>query len=169
MTTEIVATAPAPAAESVVAPALRVCVFSLSGATFAVEVRHAREVVVVEDLTPVPLAPPALRGVTNLRGYILPVLDPRPLLGLPARPIARGSRVLVLAGPAGPVGIAIDAALALESVDRVGPLDEPAQRQLGEVGVGVLARGPEPVTLLDAPRVVGALQAGGAGERGERA
>jgi purine-binding chemotaxis protein CheW len=169
MTTEIVETAPATAAEAAAPPALRVCLFSLSGATFAVEVRHCREVVVIEDLTPVPLAPPALRGVTNLRGYILPVLDPRPLLGLPARPVARGSRALVLAGAAGPVGIAIDAALALESVDQVGPLAEPAQRQLGEVGLGVLARGPEPVTLLDAPRVVDALQAGGTGERGERA
>ena len=67
------------------------------------------------------------------------------------------------------MGIAIDAALALESFDQVGPLGEPAQRQLGEVGLGVLARGQEPVTLLDAPRIVDALQAGGTGERGERA
>jgi purine-binding chemotaxis protein CheW len=159
------AASPAPAP----APAVRVCLFGLSGATFAVEVRHAREIVDVEDLTPVPLAPPALRGVTNLRGYILPVLDARPLLGLRAQPITRGSRVLVLAGPAGPVGIGIDAALALESFDQVGPLGEPARRQLGELGLGVLARGTEPVTLLDAPRVVDALQAGGTGERGERA
>jgi hypothetical protein len=67
------------------------------------------------------------------------------------------------------VGIAIDAALALESFDQVGPLDEPARQQLGELGVGILARGAEPVTLLDARRVVDALQAGGTGERGERA
>jgi purine-binding chemotaxis protein CheW len=153
------------AVEPAAPPAVRACLFSLSGATFAVEVRQAREVVDVEDLTPVPLAPPALRGVTNLRGYILPVLDARPLLGFRAQPIARGSRVLVLAGPSGHVGIAIDAALGLESFDQVAPLGEPARRQFGELGLGVLARGAEAATLLDAPRVVDALQ----GEKGERA
>jgi purine-binding chemotaxis protein CheW len=173
MTTGTADAAAAPVAEPapapVPAPALRACLFGLSGTTFAVEVRHAREVVVVEDLTAVPLAPPALRGVTNLRGYILPVLDPRPLLGLPARPVARGSRALVLAGAAGQVGIAIDAALGLAGFDEVGPLDEAAQRQYGELGQGVLARGTERVTLLDAPRVLEALQGGGPGARGERA
>jgi chemotaxis signal transduction protein len=173
MATEIAgATAAAtvePAASPPPAPAVRACLFGLAGTTFAVEVCHAREIVDVEDLTPVPLAPPALRGVTNLRGYILPVLDARPLLGLRAQPITRGSRVLVLAGPAGPVGIGIDAALALESFDQVGPLGEPAQRQIGELGLGVIMRGTEPVTLLDAPRVVDALRAGGTGEGGERA
>src|SRR5512145_2511345 len=170
MTTEIVDAASAATVESAAAPAapaLRACLFSLSGSTFAVEVRHAREVVDVEDLTPVPLAPLALRGVTNLRGYILPVLDARPLLGMRPQPIVRGSRVLVLAGSAGQVGIAIDAALGLESFDQVGPLGEPARQQLGELGLGALARGTEPVTLLDAPRVVDALRAGGTGARGE--
>jgi purine-binding chemotaxis protein CheW len=168
MTTEIVDGAPAAIVEPAPAPALRACLFGLAGATFAVEVRHAREVVVVDELTAVPLAPAELRGVTNLRGYILPVLDVRPLLGLPAQPIVRGSRVLVLAGSAGQVGIAIDAALGLESFDQVGSLDEAAQRRYGDLGLGVLAGRQEPATLLDAPRVLDALQAGGTGERGER-
>lgn len=168
MTTEIVDGAPAAMVEPAPAPALRACLFGLSGATFAVEVRHAREVVVVDELTAVPLAPAELRGVTNLRGYILPVLDARPLLGLPAQPITRGSRVLVLAGSAGQVGIGIDAALGLESFEQVAPLGEAVQGRYGDLGLGVLAGRQEPATLLDAPRLVEALQAGGTGERGER-
>jgi hypothetical protein len=77
--------------------------------------------------------------------------------------------VLVLAGSAGQVGIGIDAALGLESFEQVGPLDEAAQGRYGDLGLGVLAGRQEPVTLLDAPRVLDALQAGRTGERGERA
>jgi len=143
--------------------ALRVCLFALGGALFAVEVRHAREVVVLDHVTRVPLAPAAFRGVTNLRGYILPVLDAGPPLGLPARAVGRGSRVLVLAGEAGQVGIAIDAARGLETADRLLPLGEAARRQYGEIAQGLWDRGDRLVTLLDVPRLLAALGA----ERGE--
>ena len=50
----------------------RACLVKLAGSRFAVEVRYAREVVVFDGLTVVPLAPPHLLGVVNLRGSVMP-------------------------------------------------------------------------------------------------
>ena len=66
-------------------PARRACLVRLGGRSFAVEVVEAREVVVLDAITPVPGAPAPLVGVMNLRGTALPVIEARPLLGLPVR------------------------------------------------------------------------------------
>jgi len=157
MTTEVLERAGAGAA--------RACLFGLGGERFAIEIQRAREVVVVEELTTVPRAPAYLIGVANLRGLILPILDVRPLLGLASHPVGRGSRVLVVDPGSGPVGLAIDAILGLESFDEVVPLGEAARRAYGEFGVGMVKHRDGPVTLLDAGRVLDALKRGG-GEGG---
>jgi purine-binding chemotaxis protein CheW len=149
--------------------AVRACLFGLGGALFAVDVGHAREVVVLEDFTIVPLAPAHLLGLTNLRGYILPILDVRPLLGLRAHPVTRGSRLLVLDGGAGQVGVTIDGVQGLESFDQIAPLGDAARRRYGDVGLGLVERDGRPAILLDVPKVLEALQVGGVGERGETA
>jgi len=141
-------------------PTIRTCVFSLAGDLFALDVKHARQVIVLEDYTVVPLAPPYLIGVTNLRGYVLPVLDVRPLLGLSAQRVGRGTRVLVVGAGAGQVGVAIDDVLGLEWFGDVLPFGEASRRQYGRLGVGLLARGERLVTLLDAAKVLDALRVG---------
>jgi purine-binding chemotaxis protein CheW len=141
----------------------RACLFGLGGERFAIEIQRAREVVVVEELTTVPRAPAYLVGVANLRGYILPILDVRPLLGLASRPVGRGSRVIVVDSGSGQVGIAIDAILGLESFDGVVPPGEAARRAYGELGAGVVRHEDGPATLLDVGRVLDALKRHGEG------
>jgi purine-binding chemotaxis protein CheW len=62
---------------------LRVCLISLSGEFFAIDLRNVREVFEVEGVTPVPGMPAVLAGVANLRGVVMPLVDLRRLLGLP--------------------------------------------------------------------------------------
>ena len=78
------------------APGVSVCVVDLADRTLAVEIGHAREAREFTELTTVPLAPPALIGLTNLRGTIIPILDLGLLLGLAARPRGRVTRTLVI-------------------------------------------------------------------------
>ena len=61
---------------------LRVCLISLAAELYAVDLRNVREVFEVESVTPVPGMPPALVGVTNLRGVVIPLVDLRVVLGL---------------------------------------------------------------------------------------
>src|SRR5262249_56860285 len=51
-----------------------------------VEVAHIQEILRAQQLTPVPLAPPLVRGLMNLRGQIVTAIDLRRRLGLADRP-----------------------------------------------------------------------------------
>src|SRR5256885_1833672 len=60
----------------------RVCLITLSGSLFAIDLQSIREVFPVDSVTPVPGMPTVLTGVTNLRGVVVPLVDVRSLLGL---------------------------------------------------------------------------------------
>lgn len=49
--------------------------FTLGEETFAVDIRHIREIIEYGTVTSVPMMPDFLRGVINLRGKVVPVID----------------------------------------------------------------------------------------------
>ena len=53
------------------------CSFYLDKLLFGVEVGKVQEVIRHQEMTPVPLAPPVLSGLINLRGQIVTALDLR--------------------------------------------------------------------------------------------
>ncbi len=61
------------------------CTFYLDGRLFGVEVLKVQEVVQLHETTEVPLAPPEVRGLMNLRGSIVSSIDLRRRFRLPAR------------------------------------------------------------------------------------
>jgi purine-binding chemotaxis protein CheW len=70
--------------------------FFLHEEEFGVPVLRSREIVRVGEITRIPEAPPHIRGVFNLRGRILPVVDLRTRLGLPAAPVTPRSRLILV-------------------------------------------------------------------------
>jgi purine-binding chemotaxis protein CheW len=62
------------------------CTFFLDGYYFGIDVRKVQEVIRFQEMTRVPLAPPAIHGLINLRGQIVMALDLRRRLELPDRP-----------------------------------------------------------------------------------
>jgi purine-binding chemotaxis protein CheW len=51
--------------------------FSLDGETFGIEIDYVESIVALQEITPVPEVPAYIRGVMNLRGKIIPVVDMR--------------------------------------------------------------------------------------------
>jgi hypothetical protein len=71
--------------------------FHLAGAELALPVAALQEVVNhPEALTPVPLAPPYLLGLFNLRGTLIPVVDLRQLLNLHAQSTSATRKVAIV-------------------------------------------------------------------------
>jgi purine-binding chemotaxis protein CheW len=62
---------------------IKVCLLTIGGEVYAVDLRHVREVFEVDVITPVPGMPPALIGVTNVRGAVTPVMDLRRMMDVP--------------------------------------------------------------------------------------
>jgi purine-binding chemotaxis protein CheW len=133
-------------------PALRACLFILAGSLYAVDVRSTREVAVFNDFTPVPRAPSCLLGVANLRGVVMPIVDIRQLLRLPAHRPGAVIKGLVIEEARIRAAIAIEAALGLEPFTQLIPPTAPFR-----FSQGLLPRGDEVVTLLDAPAILDAL------------
>ncbi|MBW4561033.1 MAG: chemotaxis protein CheW [Mojavia pulchra JT2-VF2] len=53
----------------------QLCTFFLNGIYFGLNVQHVQEVIRPQTMTHVPLAPPDVCGLINLRGQIIPVID----------------------------------------------------------------------------------------------
>lgn len=85
----------------------RVCVVTLSGRLFALDLQSVREVFPVESVTPVPGMPSVLSGVTNLRGVVMSLVDVRTLLGLSAAAAPQKFGVVIHHG-ANQVGMLVD-------------------------------------------------------------
>lgn len=84
-------------------------VFQLGEEEYALDVERVREVVKVDRITRVPGAPAYVRGIINLRGRVVPVIDLRERLGLNAAPSER-PRIMVVEDGAALVGMLVDRA-----------------------------------------------------------
>jgi twitching motility protein PilI len=81
----------------------------IGGERFVVARGEVREVLVVPaSITRVPGAKPWLRGLANVRGHLLPIVDLRAFLGTATGGPERSLRVLVLNNPEYPAGLIVD-------------------------------------------------------------
>jgi purine-binding chemotaxis protein CheW len=86
-------TAPAPAAAA--EPAAQFLTFSLGEEVFAMDIRTVREIIQVGPMTPVPLMPAFVRGVINLRGAVVPVIDLHARFGRGAARLGKKSCIVI--------------------------------------------------------------------------
>jgi purine-binding chemotaxis protein CheW len=82
--------------------------FRLGGYLFGIEVMKVQEVLRYQRMTAVPLAPPEIAGLINLRGQIVTALDLRARLRLPPRPADRLPMNVVVRTPEGPLSLLVD-------------------------------------------------------------
>jgi purine-binding chemotaxis protein CheW len=99
------------ASASVPAGELHLVTFALGREEYGIPVTQVREVIRVGDITRVPQAPPHVRGVTNLRGRILPVVELRSRLGLDGAATTPRSRIVVVEVRDRVLGLLVDAVL----------------------------------------------------------
>jgi purine-binding chemotaxis protein CheW len=84
------------------------CTFYLDHLLFGVESQKIQEVVTYRELRPVPLAPPVVSGLMNLRGQVVVALELRRQLELPDRPADMVPICLVVRSAAGTVCLLAD-------------------------------------------------------------
>jgi purine-binding chemotaxis protein CheW len=131
--------------------------FSLAGEEYAVEILRVQEIRGLCAITPLPQAPREVRGVMNLRGAVVPVIDLRLALGLPEPEYSKFSVIIVLAVRGKTMGFIVD------SVSDVLSLEPTAIERAPDLGIRVdmsmvkgIARAQERfVMLLDVERVSG--------------
>ena len=71
-------------------------VFDLNGEECCIQVLKVREIIGVQDITAVPQTPNYVRGVINLRGKVIPVIDLRLKFGLPEAEYTQRTCIIVV-------------------------------------------------------------------------
>jgi purine-binding chemotaxis protein CheW len=87
--------------------------FSLSGEEYGIGILKVKEIIGMMAVTPVPQTPEFVKGVINLRGKVIPVLDLRLRFGMESSAYSERTCIIVVEihGEAGslPMGIVVDA------------------------------------------------------------
>lgn len=112
--------------------AIELLSFLVGGQDYCVDIMSVREIRGGAKSTPLPHAPPYIRGVINLRGTVLPIMDLSNRLGLPPQTDAARNVIIVVAIGARTVGLMVDAVsdiLAIESDDLQPPPDLPSDSE----------------------------------------
>jgi len=128
---------------------------------YAVAMSCVAEVIAVPVTSRVPGCPRWLAGVVNWRGRVLPVIDPRSLLGTELTPLPSSARLLVLSVDGIEAGLIGEAVAGLLEAGETSPEPPPATASAlaASLVTGVVTDSAGPISLLDATAVL-ALRAG---------
>ncbi len=134
--------------------------FFVAGEEYAIGILRVKEILEYQTVTRVPTTPAWIRGVINLRGSVVPVVDLAVKLGLPESAITRRTCVviveLVLDGEPAIMGVVAD---VVSQVVDLGPADIEAPPAFGtrirvDCLQGMAKAGAKFVLILDVDRVL---------------
>lgn len=131
-------------------------VFTLNDESYGVNIEDVNTIIRPPELTFVPHAPAYIKGVINLRGFIVPVISLRVRFGLPDSGTTKATRVVVVEHEGMLIGMEVDAVtetlhLACVNIEPLSPIvlsvDAEYLRGVGKYQDRLLI-------LLDLPRVL---------------
>jgi purine-binding chemotaxis protein CheW len=136
--------------------------FQLAQEVYGLEILKVREIIGLMDITRVPRSADFIRGVINLRGKVIPVVDLRLKFGMDACQATEQTVIIVVQCQVGArnlnMGLLVDQVLEVLSIE-AGAIEPPPQ--LGEAAVeaqfilGVGKAGERVIFLLDIGKVLG--------------
>ncbi|MFZ4625019.1 MAG: chemotaxis protein CheW [Rhodoferax sp.] len=70
--------------------------FMLGGEMFSINILCIKEIIWYANLTEVPMMPACIRGVINLRGAVVPVMDLSARFGKPSTPVSKSTCIVII-------------------------------------------------------------------------
>ena len=130
--------------------------FALGQEEYGLEILKVQEIKGYSAITPIPNTPPYLKGVMNLRGTIIPVLDLRAKFSLAKTEYNRFTVIIVVLVGTKLVGVIVDAVsdvVHIPSADIQAAPDVVAQIETRFIR-GMARAGVKPIVLLDIEKVI---------------
>ena len=90
---------------------VQVVAFKLRNEEYGFSILNVQEIKGLTDITRVPFAPDFIKGVINLRGSVLPVIDLKKRLGLEDTPYTANTRIVIVQYDEVSVGMLVDRAI----------------------------------------------------------
>ncbi|MDR3573936.1 MAG: chemotaxis protein CheW [Anaerolineaceae bacterium] len=83
-------------------------IFELANEFYGVDIAAVESIIKLQPITVVPHAPSFVKGVTNLRGKVMPVIELHKRFGLPSVEPTKDSRIVVVAVAGMEAGLIVD-------------------------------------------------------------
>jgi purine-binding chemotaxis protein CheW len=149
----ILARPAAPAAAVEVQPYVT---FFLRREEFGLPILRSREILRVSEITRIPEAPPHVRGVLNLRGRVVPIVETRTRLGLQAVPLTAQSRVIMVEAHDRLFGLLVDRVSRIAKIPASVIKPAPAEVLAANTDyvTGIAQMGTELIIILDVDKVL---------------
>lgn len=135
----------------------QIVVFTIGKEEFGVNINKVKEIIRMEGITKIPNTPEYIKGIINLRGGVIVVIDLSAKLGLPGKEHDKNTRIIVIEMGEDTIGMIVDSATEVMRLnsDQI----EPAPGVITEKingnyieGVGIL--GERLLILLDLVKVL---------------
>jgi purine-binding chemotaxis protein CheW len=138
------------------APELHLVTFTLDREQFGIPIARVLEVIRVGEITRIPQARQHVRGVTNLRGRILAVVEIRTRMGLVPAEITSKSRIVVVDLHDRTLGILVDAVSQVIKVPANAVAEAPSEAltPAADYVTGVVRWSSRLIILLDLEKVL---------------
>jgi purine-binding chemotaxis protein CheW len=151
--------------------------FMLGGEMFSISILCIKEIIWYANLTEVPMMPACIRGVINLRGAVVPVLDLSNRFGKPSTPVIKSSCIVIVEVPTAVEGEHLNMGVVVDSVQAVLEIPtseiEPAPsfgaKIRSEFIEGIAKVNGKFVILLNVKRVLSTEEIGQMGQMAEHA
>ena len=96
---------------------LKLIIFKLGREEYGMDILRVQEIKRMMGITRVPSTPQFIRGVINLRGSVLPVIDLRTRLGLAENDLTEAARIIVVLVNDGIVGFIVDEVVEVTTIN----------------------------------------------------
>lgn len=132
----------------------RFLTFSSNGLNIGVSTNYVIEIITNHSITMLPLAPDYVKGIINLRGQIIPIIDIRLRMGKPSIDYTSSTCIIVLDINSIQIGIIVDAVQQVMDIDQSQISPVPVENQQ-ELISGMISSGDRSVILfLDCEQLV---------------
>ena len=134
--------------------------FTLGSEAFAIGILAIKEIIEYDALTTVPMMSPCIRGVINLRGAVVPVMDLAIRFDKPASPVTKRTCIVIIErhcnGEREDVGVIVDAVNAVLEIpfDEIEPAPTFGAKIRNDFLLGLGKVNGKFIILLDAARVL---------------
>jgi purine-binding chemotaxis protein CheW len=134
--------------------------FALADEEYGLPVLKVREIIKMMEITQVPKVPPHVKGVINLRGKVIPIVDLRLKFGFPPQEATERTCIIVvdaaLNGGRSSLGFVVDGVSEVMNItaDEIEPTPDFGEQFNTAYLQGVAKRGSHVKMLLDLDRVL---------------
>jgi purine-binding chemotaxis protein CheW len=135
---------------------IKMLTFSLDNVFYGVNVNQVREVKNFEGAIPVPYAPHYVKGVTNLRGEVIPVIDLRKRIGLNDQKEKDDTSIMMIVQGKHPIGVTVDSVIEVLTLQKK-DIETSPQNLIGNRSdgvIGIAKHDKDLIVLLDIIKIL---------------